>query len=209
MDNGSRNKRHGSQVDTKIEQLTNSFNDLLGPVKNMSMQLNEISSDMKGLLNNGKQLNQSDTVAEYHETFAELRDLMMTNNYGLTEGYLISSFLSGLKEEIRSSIQKPRPKSLIHALNLARNITKRNEPVTNEDSEIGSVSVQHLDAKIETLTGKFNDLLGIVKNMSKQLEEITSDKKGQLNNGRKIAADSRRTQAVSDLRKTLSKNSTV
>ncbi|KAL3516052.1 hypothetical protein ACH5RR_022954 [Cinchona calisaya] len=67
-----------------------------------------------------RKLKQTDIVGEYQERFAELRDLMMTKNYGLTNDYLISGFLSGLQEDIRSLSQKPRPKSLIHAFNLAR-----------------------------------------------------------------------------------------
>ncbi|XP_027107729.1 uncharacterized protein [Coffea arabica] len=135
------------QVDAKIEALTNRFDSILGVVKNMSMQLEEISCGMKGLMNKGKKmdacgistrevsdnlelgrdiigefhnLKQTGSVAEYQEKFAELRDLLMTMNYGLTEDYFISSFLSGLKEEIRHVICKPKPETLIHAFNLAR-----------------------------------------------------------------------------------------
>lgn len=136
------------QVDAKIEILTDRFNDLLGNVKNMLIQLEEISYGMKSLLNNrqkidahGKSipassdmvvecgrdiiaefhnLKQTGTVTEYQEKFVELRDFLMTVNYGLTEDYFISSFLSGLKEEIRCSIRKPKPETLIHAFNLAR-----------------------------------------------------------------------------------------
>lgn len=145
------------QVVAKIETLTNRFNDLLGVVKNMSMQLEEMSYGMKGLMgsdrnidasgkstaaaSSGKStaaasdnllesgrdvvgefhnLKQTGTVAKYQEKFVELRDLLMTMNYRLTEDYFISSFLSGLKEEVKCSIWKPKPETLIHAFNLAR-----------------------------------------------------------------------------------------
>ncbi|XP_071932407.1 uncharacterized protein [Coffea arabica] len=135
------------QDDANIEALTNRFDSILGVVKNMSMQLEEISCGMKGLMNKGKKmdacgistrevsdnlelgrdiigefhnLKQTGSVAEYQEKFAELRDLLMTMDYGLTEDYFISSFLSGLKEEIRRVIRKPKPETLIHAFNLAR-----------------------------------------------------------------------------------------
>ncbi|KAL3516050.1 hypothetical protein ACH5RR_022952 [Cinchona calisaya] len=114
----------------------------------MSMQLKEITSDKKSLLNNGKNvaadssstqavadrviefeedivkefhnLKQTDTVKEYQDKFEKFRDLLMKINYGLTENYFISSFLSGLKAEIRLLVRKPKPETLYHAFNLAR-----------------------------------------------------------------------------------------
>lgn len=136
------------QFDAKIETLTDRFNDLLGVVKCMSSQLQENSSDKVRELNNGKNtgadckatsagsdrgiefeediveefhsLKQTDTVAEYQKKFEELRDLMVTMNFGLTEDYFVSSFLSGLKAEIRVLIRKPKPETLYHAFTLAR-----------------------------------------------------------------------------------------
>ncbi|KAL3516053.1 hypothetical protein ACH5RR_022955 [Cinchona calisaya] len=41
-------------------------------------------------------------------------------NYGLTENYFISSFLGGLKADIRLLVRKPKPVTLYLAFNLAR-----------------------------------------------------------------------------------------
>ncbi|CAI9102157.1 OLC1v1000379C1 [Oldenlandia corymbosa var. corymbosa] len=129
--------------------LTNTVTGLLGAAKNISLQLDEISSTVNGLVNNSKDidvacgkstpaepfisvdskrdvvgefhdLKQTTTVAEYQEKFEELRDLMVERNYGLSEGYLVSSFLSGLKSEVKESIANRKPETLYHAFNLAR-----------------------------------------------------------------------------------------
>ncbi|CAI9102164.1 OLC1v1000386C1 [Oldenlandia corymbosa var. corymbosa] len=129
--------------------LKNSITDMLGAVKSMSLQLDETSSTVKGLvvinsknadMSIGKstkaepvmsvnskrdvvgefhKLKQTTTVANYQGKFEALRDLMVKMNYGLSEGYLIANFLSGLKSEIKLSIANHKPETLYHAFNLA------------------------------------------------------------------------------------------
>lgn len=50
-------------------------------------------------------LRQTDSVLAYQEQFEELRALMLVSNNSLSEQYFISSFISGLKEEIKFVVQ--------------------------------------------------------------------------------------------------------
>ncbi|CAI9102156.1 OLC1v1000378C1 [Oldenlandia corymbosa var. corymbosa] len=138
------------EVEANVGTLTNAIKGLLGTLENMSQQLDSVSSDVKGVINNGEKANsgcgksasgepalsvdeserdivlefhdlkQTTNVAEYQEKFQELRDLLVKMNYRLPEGYLISSFLGGLKPEINVSIRGRKPETLCHAFNLAR-----------------------------------------------------------------------------------------
>lgn len=52
-------------------------------------------------------------VLEYQEKFEELKSLMVKYNPGLSEIYFISSFISGLNEEVRQVVTMFRPDSLL------------------------------------------------------------------------------------------------
>ncbi|XP_027158056.1 uncharacterized protein LOC113759681 [Coffea eugenioides] len=65
-------------------------------------------------------LSQSSTVLVYQEKFEELRSIVMIQMPELTESYYISSFLSGLKGEIKSAVKMHRPNSLQTAFEIAR-----------------------------------------------------------------------------------------
>ncbi|XP_027171840.1 uncharacterized protein LOC113771462 [Coffea eugenioides] len=65
-------------------------------------------------------LNQTSTVLAYQEKFEELRSIVMIQMPELTESYYISSFLSGLKGEIKSAVKMHRPDSLQFAFEMAR-----------------------------------------------------------------------------------------
>ncbi|KAL5722152.1 hypothetical protein ACHQM5_005709 [Ranunculus cassubicifolius] len=67
-----------------------------------------------------KQLVQTTTVEEYQQKFEVLQPLMLIANPGLTEAYFVDSFVSGLKEEIRHTVLMFKPKTLIHAITLAK-----------------------------------------------------------------------------------------
>ncbi|XP_026410833.1 uncharacterized protein LOC113306062 [Papaver somniferum] len=65
-------------------------------------------------------LSQVWTVLDYQESFEELKALMLAKNRHLTEEYFTSSFISGLKEELRMHVLMFSPKSLASAIYLAR-----------------------------------------------------------------------------------------
>ncbi|CAI9102155.1 OLC1v1000377C1 [Oldenlandia corymbosa var. corymbosa] len=166
MGKGARNKNQAPTHTKEVhETLTNTITSFLGPVSNMSLRLDEISSTVNGLVNISKNmdeasgrtttaksviavdskrdivgefrnLRQTTTVAEYREKFEELRDWMVKIDYGLSEGYLIYSFLTGLNQEIKCSIGSHKPESLYHAYDLARiqeiSIEKRKDKETKE-----------------------------------------------------------------------------
>ncbi|CAI9102163.1 OLC1v1000385C1 [Oldenlandia corymbosa var. corymbosa] len=129
--------------------LTDTITSLLGAVKNMSLQLDEISSAVNDLVKDSKNvdasggkstsdepvmsvdsklhiveefhnLKQTTTVADYQEKFEELRDLMVKINFKPSEGYFISCFLSGLKPAVKESMENLKPETLYQAFNLAR-----------------------------------------------------------------------------------------
>lgn len=52
-------------------------------------------------------------MLEYQEKFEELKSLMVKYNPGLSEIYFISSFISGLNEEVRQVVTMFRPDSLL------------------------------------------------------------------------------------------------
>ncbi|CAI9102158.1 OLC1v1000380C1 [Oldenlandia corymbosa var. corymbosa] len=150
MGKGARNKNQPAQInEASFGTLNNSITGVLEAVKEMSLRLDEISSTVNTVVNNCKnadaasakstsakpitcvdsnrdvvgefhKLKQTSTVEEYEEKFVKLRDLMVKMNCGLSEGYLISCFLSGLKSGIKHSIANRKPETLYHAFNLAR-----------------------------------------------------------------------------------------
>nr|XP_027093534.1 uncharacterized protein LOC113713927 [Coffea arabica] len=65
-------------------------------------------------------LSQSSTVLAYQEKFEELRSIVMIQVPELTESYYISSFLSGLRGEIKSAVKMHRPDTLQAAFEMAR-----------------------------------------------------------------------------------------
>ena len=64
-------------------------------------------------------LRQSSKVEEYKEKFEELKTLMIIRNQHLDEEYFVSSFISGLKEEIKTMIRMLKLATLSEAFELA------------------------------------------------------------------------------------------
>ncbi|GMI90521.1 hypothetical protein HRI_002721400 [Hibiscus trionum] len=63
---------------------------------------------------------QKGTVEEYQDKFEELKPYIIQQNPYQEESYFVSSFLSGLKEELRHRVKTGRPTSLAEAYRLAR-----------------------------------------------------------------------------------------
>nr|XP_027067626.1 uncharacterized protein LOC113693266 [Coffea arabica] len=64
-------------------------------------------------------LQQIGTVQEYEEKFEELKTLMLTKNPKLDESYFVSSFISGLKEEVKPMVKMFKPQTLSKAFEVA------------------------------------------------------------------------------------------
>ncbi|XP_027183746.1 uncharacterized protein LOC113782033 [Coffea eugenioides] len=64
-------------------------------------------------------LQQKGAVEEYEEKFEELKTLMLLRNPKLDELYFVSSFFSGLKEEIRPMVKMFKPQTLAKAFEVA------------------------------------------------------------------------------------------
>ena len=62
-----------------------------------------------------KRLRQKGNVGEYQEQFEEL-----LNRVDLSEEYAVSCFLSGLKEDIQTGVRMFMPRTLQHAIGLAK-----------------------------------------------------------------------------------------
>lgn len=73
-------------------------------------------------------LQQEGNVSDYQDCFEKLRASTVIKNRYLTEEYFVSSFFSGLQEEIRSETQLFQPKFLTDTINL---VTKRYLPLIN------------------------------------------------------------------------------
>lgn len=58
-------------------------------------------------------------MEEYEEKFEELKTLMLVRNPKLDELYFVSSFISGLKEEIKPMVKMFKPQSLTKAFEVA------------------------------------------------------------------------------------------
>ncbi|XP_026410851.1 uncharacterized protein LOC113306080 [Papaver somniferum] len=76
---------------------------------------------------------QEGTILEYQELFEELKALMIAKNKYLNETYFTSSFVSGLKEEIRMAVQVHSPSTLNQAMYLARMQEAVMEKATKKD----------------------------------------------------------------------------
>ncbi|KAL4347310.1 hypothetical protein GQ457_17G016110 [Hibiscus cannabinus] len=63
---------------------------------------------------------QKGSVEEYQQRFEELHPLMLQQNTQLSEGYFVSSFISGLKEELKHKVKVLEPKSLFDAARQAK-----------------------------------------------------------------------------------------
>lgn len=64
-------------------------------------------------------LRQNGSVEEYQEKFEELKSLMLMKNPKLDEQYFVSSFISGLKDEIRPMVKMFKPEKLSKAFDIA------------------------------------------------------------------------------------------
>ncbi|XP_026457854.1 uncharacterized protein LOC113358474 [Papaver somniferum] len=73
-----------------------------------------------GIVGEFNKLHQIGTVLEYQEIFEELKALILAKYPHLTEEYFTSSFISGLKEELRLHVQMFSPKTLSNAVYIAR-----------------------------------------------------------------------------------------
>ena len=65
-------------------------------------------------------LQQTSSVMAYQEKFAELRAIMLLKNSGLSESYFVSSYLSGLQEELKAPVKMHKPQALQEAFEVAR-----------------------------------------------------------------------------------------
>nr|XP_027097511.1 uncharacterized protein LOC113717062 [Coffea arabica] len=74
----------------------------------------------KDVVEEFNKLQQIGNVEDYQEKFEELKALMMMKNRNLDEKYFISSFISGLKEEIKPMIKMLKPLTLTDAFELAQ-----------------------------------------------------------------------------------------
>lgn len=64
-------------------------------------------------------LQQEGSVRSYQEKLEELRSLMLIRNPRLTESYFVSSFISGVKEEIKPMLRLLKPATLLEAFEIA------------------------------------------------------------------------------------------
>ena len=60
---------------------------------------------MTDIVEEFNKLRQGGLVQAYRQRFEELKALMLISNLILTKGYFMSSFISGLNEEIRPTIK--------------------------------------------------------------------------------------------------------
>lgn len=54
-------------------------------------------------------LQQVDSIEKYQEDFESFRSLLLAKNPYLTEQYFLSSFISGLKEELKPMVRLMKP----------------------------------------------------------------------------------------------------
>ncbi|XP_027062727.1 uncharacterized protein [Coffea arabica] len=74
----------------------------------------------KDIVEEFNKLQQVGTIDDYQERFEELKPLMMIKNRNLDENYFISSFISGLKEEIKLVVRMLKPTTLSEAFELSQ-----------------------------------------------------------------------------------------
>ncbi|KAL4271454.1 hypothetical protein GQ457_13G018830 [Hibiscus cannabinus] len=63
---------------------------------------------------------QKSSVEDYQEKFEELQPLMLQQNTQLSEGYFVSNFISGLKEELKHNVKVLEPRSVFDAAREAK-----------------------------------------------------------------------------------------
>nr|XP_027122265.1 uncharacterized protein LOC113739231 [Coffea arabica] len=73
----------------------------------------------KDIIEEFNKLQQEGSVEEYQERFEELKPLMLDKNKNLDESYFTSSFISGLKEEIKPMVKMLRPATLSEAFEIS------------------------------------------------------------------------------------------
>ena len=78
---------------------------------------NPENRDVQDLFN---KLSQLSIVTDYEDKFEELRSLVAGRNKGFTEEYFVSSFISGLKDHIKTVVRMFRPQTLVDAIFLAK-----------------------------------------------------------------------------------------
>nr|XP_027123207.1 uncharacterized protein LOC113739959 [Coffea arabica] len=74
----------------------------------------------KDIVEEFNKLQQVGSIEDYQERFEELKPLMMIKNRNLDENYFISSFISGLKEEIKPVVRMLKPATLSEAFELSQ-----------------------------------------------------------------------------------------
>ncbi|XP_071926216.1 uncharacterized protein [Coffea arabica] len=74
----------------------------------------------KDVVEEFNKLQQDGSVEEYQEKFEELKSLMLIKNRNLDENYFISSFISGLYEEIKPMIRMLKPDTLTETFELSQ-----------------------------------------------------------------------------------------
>ncbi|CAL1413314.1 unnamed protein product [Linum trigynum] len=75
---------------------------------------------MGGVVGEFNKLRQRGSLLDYQEKFDDLRSQMIAYNPAFTEDYFISSFISGLEDELRPVVTMLRPQSLSQAYLMAK-----------------------------------------------------------------------------------------
>lgn len=65
-------------------------------------------------------LRQDGLVEDYQKEFKELRAFVRLSQTSLTEPYFVSSFISGLKDKLRSMVKMLMPTTVKHAVKKAK-----------------------------------------------------------------------------------------
>ncbi|XP_027088526.2 uncharacterized protein [Coffea arabica] len=74
----------------------------------------------KDIVEEFNKIQQNGSVEDYQEKFEKLKPLMLMKNPQLDEGYFVSSFISGLKEEIKPIIRMLKPTELSAAYEMVQ-----------------------------------------------------------------------------------------
>lgn len=82
-------------------------------VRDIILRFQELGND--DIVGEFNKLGQVGTVVDYQEVFEELKTLVLDKNHHLTKEYT-SSFISGLKEELKLHVLMFAPKTLSHAI---------------------------------------------------------------------------------------------
>nr|XP_027083907.1 uncharacterized protein LOC113706223 [Coffea arabica] len=103
---------HGAQPEVRAKTFTPSLPRLEMPMFASGKWSRDVVEEFN-------KLQQKGTVEEYEEKFEELKTLMLIRNPRLDEGYFISSFISGLKDEIKPMVKMFKPLTLSKAFEVA------------------------------------------------------------------------------------------